>query len=48
MTHYVDIGICILSQRYDNDEIYILLYIYWVEYMIIYDVLMIDVILSRQ
>ncbi len=44
MTHYINIEVCILSQRYDNDEMYIVVYIYWIEYRIIYDVLMIDVI----
>ena len=42
MTHYINIELCILSQRSDNDEIYII--IYWIEYSIIFDVLMIDVI----
>ncbi len=41
MTIYINIELCILSQRSDNDEIYISIYI---EYSIIYDVLMIDVI----
>ena len=44
MTIYINIELCILSQRSDNDEIYIIIYIYWIEYGMIYDVLMIDVI----
>ena len=40
MTIYINIELYILSQRSDNDEIYI----YWIEYSMIYDVLMIDVI----
>jgi hypothetical protein len=27
MTHYINIELCILSQRSDNDEIYIIIYI---------------------